>query len=119
MKRALALTDEMAPASLTPEQAKKAREAMRRAIQTCARELVSSLQVLPKPARLARPSREIVLTGGTAHLPGIAGELERLIGVRVRVGDPLARMKVSKKVGDPSPRLGSVRDRHRPRQSRS
>ena len=36
-KRALALTDEMVPDGLTSEQAKKAREAMRRAIQTFAR----------------------------------------------------------------------------------
>ena len=50
---------------------------------------------------------EIVLTGGTAHLPGISGELERMIGVRVRVGDPLARMKVSKKVGEPE-QIGSL-----------
>jgi type IV pilus assembly protein PilM len=105
VKRALALTDEMVPESLTPEQAQKAREAMRRAIQTFARELVSSLQYYQnQPGSLG--IGEIVLTGGTAHLPGIAGELERLIGVRVRVGDPLARMKVSKKVGDPA-QLGS------------
>lgn len=105
VKRALALTDEMVPESLTPEQAKKAREAMRRAIQTFARELVSSLQYYQnQPGSLG--IGEIVLTGGTAHLPGIAGELERLIGVRVRVGDPLARMKVSKKVGDTA-QLGS------------
>jgi type IV pilus assembly protein PilM len=105
VKRALALTDEMVPESLTPEQAKKAREAMRRAIQTFARELVSSLQYYQnQPGSLG--IGEIVLTGGTAHLPGIAGELERLIGVRVRVGDPLARLKVSKKVGDPT-QLGS------------
>ena len=36
-----------------------------------------------------------------------AEELERLIGVRVRVGDPLARMKVSKKVGEPE-QVGSL-----------
>ena len=39
-----------------------------------------------------------MVTGGTAQLPGLAEELERLIGVRVRVGDPLARLKVSKRV---------------------
>jgi len=41
---------------------------------------------------------QIALTGGTAHLPGLAAELERLIGVPVRVIDPLSRVKVSKKV---------------------
>jgi type IV pilus assembly protein PilM len=106
VKRALALTDEMVPESLTPEQAQKARDAMRRAIQTFARELVSSLQYYQnQPGSLG--IGEIVLTGGTAHLAGLAGELERLIGVRVRVGDPLARMKVSKKVGE-AEQVGSL-----------
>ena len=105
-KRALALTDEMVPADLTAEQAKKARDAMRRAIQTFARELVSSLQYYQnQPGSLG--IGEIALTGGTAHLPGLAGELERLIGVRVRVGDPLARMKVSKKLGE-TEQIGSL-----------
>jgi type IV pilus assembly protein PilM len=106
VKRALALTDEMVPEGLTDEQAKKARDAMRRAIQTFARELVSSLQYYQnQPGSLG--IGEIVLTGGTAHLAGLAGELERLIGVRVRVGDPLARMKVSKKVGE-AEQVGSL-----------
>jgi type IV pilus assembly protein PilM len=105
-KRALALTDEMVPEGLDASQAKNARDAMRRAIQTFARELVSSLQYYQnQPGSLG--IGEIVLTGGTAHLPGLAGELERLIGVRVRVGDPLARMKVSKKIGEPE-QVGSL-----------
>ena len=75
-------------------------------IQTFARELVSSLQFYQnQPGSLG--IGEIVLTGGTAHLPGLAGELQRLIGVHVRVGDPLARMKVSKKVGQPE-QIGSL-----------
>jgi type IV pilus assembly protein PilM len=106
VKRALALTDEMVPEGLNAEQAKKARDAMRRAIQTFARELVSSLQYYQnQPGSLG--IGEIVLTGGTAHLHGLAGELERLIGVRVRVGDPLARMKVSKRVGE-TEQVGSL-----------
>jgi len=105
-KRALSLMDEMVPDGITADQAKNARESMRRAIQTFARELVSSLQYYQnQPGSLG--IGEIVLTGGTAHLPGIAGELERLIGVHVRVGDPLARMKVSKKVGQPE-QIGSL-----------
>ena len=105
-KRALSLMDEMVPDGITADQAKAAREAMRRAIATFARELVSSLQYYQnQPGSLG--IGEIVLTGGTAHLPGLAGELERLIGVHVRVGDPLARMKVSKKVGQPE-QIGSL-----------
>ncbi|TMK33675.1 MAG: type IV pilus assembly protein PilM [Actinobacteria bacterium] len=106
IKRALSLMDEMTPEGLTPEQAAKAREAIRRAIQTFARELVSSLQYYQnQPGSLG--IGEIVLTGGTTHLPGLAAELERLIGVRVRVGDPLARTKVSKKIGQPE-QIGSL-----------
>jgi len=105
-KRALALTDEMVPDGLTSDQAQRSREAMRRAIQAFARELVSSLQYYQnQPGSLG--IGEIVLTGGTAHLPGLAGELERMIGVRVRVGDPLARMKISKRVGEPE-QVGSL-----------
>ena len=47
------------------------------------------------------------MTGGTAHLPGLAAELQRLIGVLVRVGDPLGRVKVGKKV-DEGDRIGSL-----------
>jgi Tfp pilus assembly PilM family ATPase len=39
-----------------------------------------------------------VITGGTAQLVGLAEELQRLIGVHVRVGDPLARLKMTKKI---------------------
>ena len=106
VKRALSLMDEMTPDGVTPEQGAKARDAIRRAIQTFARELVSSLQFYQnQPGSLG--IGEIVLTGGTTHLPGLAAELEKLIGVRVRVGDPLARMKVSKKIGQPE-QIGSL-----------
>jgi type IV pilus assembly protein PilM len=106
VKHELTLTDSTIPEGLTAEQATKCVEALRKAIQTFARELVSSLQYYQnQPGSLG--IGEIVLTGGTAHLPGLAGELERLIGVHVRVGDPLARMKVAKKVGDP-PQIGSL-----------
>jgi type IV pilus assembly protein PilM len=106
VKRAMTLIEETVPEGLTAEQAKKARDAMRRAIQTFARELVSSLQYYQnQPGSLG--IGEIVLTGGTAHLQGLADELEQLIGVRVRVGDPLARMKVSKKIGEEH-QLGSL-----------
>ena len=106
VKHELTLTDSTVPEGLTAEQATACVGALRNAIQTFARELVSSLQYYQnQPGSLG--IGEIVLTGGTAHLPGLAGELERLIGVRVRVGDPLARMKVAKKVGDPA-QIGSL-----------
>jgi type IV pilus assembly protein PilM len=106
VKHELTLTDSTVPEGLTAAEATKAVEAARKAIQTFARELVSSLQYYQnQPGSLG--IAEIVLTGGTAHLPGLAAELERLIGVRVRVGDPLARLKVAKRVGEPE-QVGSL-----------
>jgi type IV pilus assembly protein PilM len=106
LKRSLPLNTTIVPDGLAPERAAQARDAMSRAIQVFARELVSSLQFYQnQPGSLG--IGEIVLSGGTAHLTGLAEELERLIGVRVRVGDPLARMKVAKKVGEPE-QVGSL-----------
>jgi type IV pilus assembly protein PilM len=106
LKRTLSLADEAVLEGLTVEQAAKARDAVRRAVQGFARELVSSLQFYQnQPGSLG--IGEIVLTGGTAHLDGLALELQRMIGVQVRIGDPLARIRVSKKVGDPE-QVGSL-----------
>jgi type IV pilus assembly protein PilM len=100
VKHALTLTSGVVPDGLSSDEAARAVDAVRKAIQAFARELVSSLQYYQnQPGSLG--IAEIVLSGGTAHLPGLAAELETLIGVRVRIGDPLARMKVAKKVGDP------------------
>ena len=75
----------------------RAREAVRRQLQTFARELVSSLQFYQnQPGSLG--IGEIVITGGTAHLGGLAEELQKLIGVRVSVGDPLTRVKLGRKI---------------------
>jgi type IV pilus assembly protein PilM len=99
IKRSLSLDESTVPPGLTPEQAAQAIDVVRRQVQSFARELVSSLQFYQnQPGSLG--IGEIVLTGGTTHLPGLAAELERLIGVHVRVGDPFARVKVSKKLAD-------------------
>ena len=107
IKRALTLDGTgAAPEGLTQEQWATSLDAVRKQLQSFARELVSSLQFYQnQPGSLG--IGEIVLTGGTAHLPGLAEELQRLIGVRVRVGDPLARLKVAKKVGSPE-QVGSL-----------
>ena len=100
LKRALSFAGaEHVPDGFTAEQLATAQEAARKQLQTFARELVSSLQFYQnQPASLS--IGEIVLTGGTAHLPGLGAELERLIGVPVRIADPLARVKVSKRVAE-------------------
>lgn len=94
------------PAGLTAEMAATARGEVIRALEGFARDLVSSLRFYQsQPGSLA--IRELVITGGTAEMPGLANELERLIGVHVRVGDPLGRVKLSKRV-DEREHVGSL-----------
>ena len=83
-----------------------AREAVRRELQTLARELISSLhfyQSQPDSLELA----EILVTGGATRMPGFVEELERLTRVRVRSADPLARVAVdgSVQAGEDLPSL--------------
>jgi type IV pilus assembly protein PilM len=107
VKRTLTLGGETVPEGLTPEQVVAVRESVRRQLQTFARELVSSLQFYQnQPGSLG--IGEIVITGGTAHLGGVADELQRLIGVRVAVGDPLMRVKLGKKLREADEQLGSL-----------
>jgi type IV pilus assembly protein PilM len=106
IKLSLSLAEPSIPAGLTSEQSEKVREAVLHELQAFARELVSSLQFYQSQTG-SLGIGEIVLTGGTAHLPGFAAELAKLIGVRVRVGDPLANVKVAKKVDRELP-LGSL-----------
>ena len=95
------------PQGISPEHYALAVEAVRKQVQSFARELVSSLQFYQnQPGSLG--IGEIVLTGGTTHLPGLAAELERLIGVHVRVGDPFARVKISKRLEDGMEQSGSM-----------
>jgi type IV pilus assembly protein PilM len=106
IKHQLTLDGSEVPEGLSAEQAQVCRDALRRQVQTFARELVSSLQFYQnQPGSLG--IGEIVVTGGTAHLSGFAAELERLIGVRARVGDPLVRVKLGKRFKEPE-QLGSL-----------
>jgi type IV pilus assembly protein PilM len=106
IKLALSLAEPSTPAGLTSEQAEQVRQAVLRDVHEFARELVSSLQFYQsQPGSLG--IGEIILTGGTAQLPGLGAELSRLLGVRTRVGDPLMNVKVGKKV-DREQQLGSL-----------
>jgi type IV pilus assembly protein PilM len=107
LKRALTLDrTAAAPEGLSPEQASRARGAMLQEVNAFAREFVSSLtfyQAQPGSLDIG----EIVVTGGTAHMPGLVEELQRVIGVGVRLGDPLGRVKVGKQINGDEP-MGSL-----------
>ncbi len=90
----------------TDEQASAVYEAVRNELQTFVRELVSSLHFYQnQPGSLG--IGEITITGGTAQLPGLAAELQRLVGVTVRVGDPFARVKSATRL-DSHAEMGSL-----------
>jgi type IV pilus assembly protein PilM len=106
MKSNISLESAEIPEGLTADQAARAREALQTALQGFSRELVSSLQFYQsQPDSLG--IREVVLAGGTARLGGLAQTLNGLVGVNVRVGDPLVGISVGKKVkgGTPDPSL--------------
>jgi type IV pilus assembly protein PilM len=97
LKRALALGEEGEVGALDGAHAETARKAMVAELQNFARELVASLRFYQEqPGSLG--IGEIVLTGGGAACRGLAEELQGLIGVTVRIGDPLGRVKVPRKV---------------------
>jgi type IV pilus assembly protein PilM len=67
--------------------------AVRSRLTPFARELVNSVQFYQsQPDSLGIGG--IVITGGTSQLEGLEGELHRIIGVDVTVGDPLTRVSV-------------------------
>ena len=97
IKRQLSLADDAPVESLGSERTAKARDAVQRALSAFARELVSSLHFYQaQPGALG--IGEIVITGGTAHMPGLPEAIGRLIGAPVRLGDPFRRVKVGRKV---------------------
>ena len=73
------------------ERMTRAVEAARREVHGLARELAASLHFYQdQPDSLG--FAEIIITGGGAHLQGLAEQLEELIGISVRVADPFARV---------------------------
>ena len=106
VKHNLSLDGSEVPDGLTPETAAQARDAVRAALQTFSRELVSSLQFYQsQPDALG--IRELVLAGGTAQLGGIEAALATLVGVPVRLADPLVAVGTTKKLkgGRPDPSM--------------
>ena len=94
-KRSLDLSSQM-PEEPVDERTTRATEAARREVNGLARELASSLHFYQdQPDSLG--FAEITITGGGAHLKGLAEQLEELIGISVRVADPFARVGSGKR----------------------
>jgi Tfp pilus assembly PilM family ATPase len=73
------------------ERTARAAEAARREVHGLARELAASLHFYQdQPDSLG--FAEITVTGGGSQLQGLAGQLEELIGISVRVADPFERV---------------------------
>jgi type IV pilus assembly protein PilM len=93
----LSLLDERVLPGVDPDAVERARDAMRAEIRRLAQDVVAALRLYQEqPGSVG--IGDIVLVGGTALVDGLVGELERLIGVRVRIGDPLAQVRLTKKV---------------------
>ena len=76
-------------------------------LRSFARELVGSLryyQEQPNSLGIA----EILITGGASAAPGLAAELERLIGIPVHVAEPMARVRVPRKLRNQNDFTGSL-----------
>jgi len=73
------------------ERTTKAAEAARREVNGLARELASSLHFYQDQVD-SLGFAEITVTGGGAHLQGLAEQLEELIGISVRLADPFVRV---------------------------
>jgi type IV pilus assembly protein PilM len=102
LKTRISLEADTVPEGFTSEQAARAREALLAALQSFSRELVSSLQFYQsQPDSLG--IREVVLAGGTSMLQGLAPALGGLVGVAVRVGDPLVGVSVGAKLRGGAP----------------
>jgi len=90
IKRTLDISSD-APQEPADERTIRAVEAARREVNGLARELASSLHFYQdQPDSLG--FAEITITGGGAHLQGLAEQLEELVGISVRVADPFARV---------------------------
>jgi type IV pilus assembly protein PilM len=97
IRRALSLGEEGEAAGLDADHAAEARRTIVAELQVFAREIVASLRFYQEQPNSLGIS-EILVTGGMTASVGLAAELERLIGLPVRVADPFARIKVPRKL---------------------
>lgn len=91
LKCSLSLNDEALKGDGVDNRTTRAAEAVRREVQSLARELGSTLEFYQaQPSSLSFAN--VAITGGTSHLRGLDKELKKLLGVPVRVADPFARV---------------------------
>ena len=101
IKRQLSFAHATEVEGLGEEQVAKARDAAQRALAGFSRDLVASLQFYQaQPGALG--IGEVVLTGGAAHMDGLPEAVGQLVGVPVRLGDPLRRLRVGPNVAHDS-----------------
>ncbi|MFQ5426228.1 MAG: type IV pilus assembly protein PilM [Gaiellales bacterium] len=104
LKIKVGLGDDSAPEGVEPEMASQVRASLTTGVEAFARDLVASLQFYQsQPA--SQGIAEVLLAGGTARLAGFAHALERMVGVAVRVGNPLGNLQSFRKGLDPDPSL--------------
>jgi type IV pilus assembly protein PilM len=103
-KRSLSLeADAEPPEGLEPDQASEAVRAVKAELQSLMRELLSSLRFYQsQPGSL--DIGEILVSGGTTSIPGLVPELQRELGVKMIVADPLLRVKAP---GETPEQIGS------------
>jgi type IV pilus assembly protein PilM len=90
VKRGLSLAGATSPQN-GDERVTKATAAVRREVQSLARELGSTLEFYQdQPSSLGFGA--VAVTGGTSHLKGLDNELQKLLGIEVGVVDPFARV---------------------------
>ncbi len=107
LRRELALGETGEAAGLDARQADEARAAMAVELRSFARELVGSLRFYQEqPNSLG--IGEIMISGGASATGGLASELGRLTGIPVRVADPLARVRVPRKLQNLNGSTGSL-----------
>ena len=107
VKRELVLGQGGEAAGLDAPDADAARAALANELRSFARELVGSLRFYQEQPNSLGIS-EILITGGSSAAAGLATELERLIGIPVRVADPLARVRVQRKARGEHDSIGSL-----------
>ncbi len=106
IKRELSLDEQGESAGLDARRAGEARAAMAAELQAFAREIVASLRFYQEQAN-SLGIGELVVTGGASACGGLATELERLIGLPVRVADPFERVNVPRKLRNRNGSAGS------------